>query len=193
MSLELVKQLREKTGAGVVDAKKALDESGGDIAKALDILRTKGKAKALKKTDRETHEGTIAMYLHPNKKVGSMVTLFCETDFVGRNEEFQGLARDIAMHIAALNPKVLRPEDVASELIEKERSIWMEQLRNEKKPEAMHEKIMTGKEKKFRDEMSLLAQPFVKDDSKTVQELITELIGKVGENIVVGDFIRYEL
>ena len=148
MSLELVKELREKTGAGVVDAKKALDEANGDVTKALDILRKKGQAKALKKTDRETHEGVIALYVHPNKKIGAMAKLFCETDFVGRNDEFQDLARDIAMHVAAINPK---------------------------------------------DVTELLAQPFVKDADKTVQELIAESIGKMGENIVVGDFIRYEL
>ena len=193
MSLALVKELREKTGAGVVDAKKALDESGGDMDKALDILRKRGQAKALKKTDRETREGVIAMYLHPNKKIGSMVKLFCETDFVGRNEEFQDLARDIAMHVAAIDPKVLRTEDVAFEMIEKEKTIWTEQLKAEGKPAAMFETIMAGKEKKFREDMALLAQPFVKDTSKTVQELIAESVGKMGENIVVGDFVRYEL
>jgi elongation factor Ts len=193
MSLILVKELREKTGAGVVDAKKALDESGGDMDKALDILRKRGQAKALKKTDRETKEGVIAMYLHPNKKIGAMVKLFCETDFVGRNEEFQGLARDIAMHVAALQPKVLRAEDVASELVEKEKAIWTEQLKTEGKPAAMIVTIMAGKEKKFREEMALLTQSFVKDPSKTVQDLIAESVGKMGENIVVGDFTRYEL
>ncbi|MDD5083755.1 MAG: translation elongation factor Ts [Candidatus Moranbacteria bacterium] len=193
MSLALVKELREKTGAGVVDAKKAFDEANGDMEKALDILRKRGQAKALKKTDRETKEGVIAMYLHPNKKVGSMVKLFCETEFVGRNEEFQDLAKDIAMHVAALGPKVLRAEDVASEVIEKEKAIWIEQLQAEKKPENMFETIMAGKEKKFREDMALLSQPFVKDPNKTVQDLIAEAVGKMGENIVVGDFVRYEL
>jgi elongation factor Ts len=193
MSLALVKELREKTGAGVVDAKKALDEAKGDMVKALDILRKNGQAKALKKTDREAKEGTIAFYLHPNKKVSAMVKLLCETDFVGRNEEFQELAKDIAMHIAALSPKVLRSTDVPAESVEKEKVIWIEQLKNEGKPEAMFAKIMEGKEKKFREEMALLSQSFVKDDNKTVGDLITDAIGKMGENIVVGDFIRYEL
>lgn len=193
MSLALVKELREKTGAGVVDAKKALDEASGDIEKALDILRKKGQAKALKKTDRDTHEGVVAMYMHSNKKIGSMVKLFCETDFVGRNDEFQDLAKDIAMHVAALNPSVLRAEDVAAELVEKEKAVWKEQLQAEGKPENMFETIMAGKEKKFREDMALLSQPFIKDPEKTVQELIAESIGKMGENIVVGDFIRYEL
>lgn len=193
MSLEKVKELREKTGAGVVDAKKALDEASGDMEKALDILRKRGQAKALKKTDRETHEGVIATYLHPNKKVGVMVKLFCETDFVGRNEEFQDLARDIAMHVAALNPRVVRPEDVEQALVDAEKNVWIEQLKSEGKPEAMMEKILEGKEKKFRQEAALLSQPFVKDDSKTVEELIAEKIGKIGENIQVGGFVRYEL
>lgn len=148
MSLALIKELREKTGAGVVDAKKAFDEAGGDMEKALEALRKRGQEKASKKTDRETSEGMIAMYLHPNKKVGSMVKLLCETDFVGRNDEFQDLARDIAMHVVAMNP-----ESVAI----------------------------------------LLEQPFVKDPEKTVQDLIAETVGKMGENIQVGDFVRYEL
>lgn len=148
MSLALIKELREKTGAGVVDAKKALDESGGDMARAIDILQKHSQAKALKKSDREAGEGVIAIYVHPNKKIGSMVKLLCETDFVGRNDEFQELARDIAMHVAACNPQDLE---------------------------------------------TLLAQPFVKDAEKTVQDLITDSIGKMGENIVVRNFVRYEL
>ncbi len=148
MSLSLIKELRDKTGAGIVDVKKALDESGGDMEKALEILRKSGQSKASKKTDRVTTEGVISLYSHPNKRIGSMVKLCCETDFVGRNEEFQGLARDIAMHVAALNPT---------------------------------------------DVPELLTQPFIKDEGKTVRELIDESIGKMGENIVVGDFVRYEL
>lgn len=193
MSLVFVKELREKTGAGVVDAKKAFDEAGGDMEKALDILRKRGQAKALKKTDRETREGTIAIYLHSNKKVGSMVKLFCETDFVGRNDEFQSLARDIAMHVAALGPKVLRPEDIDEEILVKERLIWAEQLKSEGKPDAILSTIMSGKEKKFREESALLTQPFVKDPDKTIQDIIAQTVGKMGENIQVGEFIRYEL
>lgn len=191
--LDQVKQLREKTGAGVVDAKKALDEANGNEEKALELLRQRGQAKALKKSDREAKEGVVEMYLHSNKRIASMVKLYCETDFVARNEEFQELARDLAMHVAAVSPRVLRPEDVSSDLVEKEKAIWVEQLKNEGKPEAMLEKIMAGKEKKFREESALLTQPFVKDPSKTVGELITEKIGKIGENIQVGDFVRYEL
>lgn len=191
--LEQIKRLREKTGAGVVDAKKALDEAQGNEDAALELLRKRGQAKALKKTDRETREGVVASYLHSNKKLGSMVKLFCETDFVGRNEVFQELAQDIAMHVAALNPKVLRPEDVSEDMVSKERSIWREQLLSEGKKEEMIEKIMEGKERKFREEMALLTQPFVKDPNKTVGELIAESVGKIGENIQVGEFVRFEL
>lgn len=191
--LDQVKQLREKTGAGIVDAKKALDEAKGDMDQALDILKKRGQAKALKKTDRETREGVIAIYLHPNKKVSAMVKLFCETDFVGRNEEFQDLAKDVAMHVAAMSPKVLQPSDVADEIIEKEKAIWVEQLKNEGKKEEMFDKIMIGKEKKLREDMALLTQAFVKDPNKTVGELIAEKVGKMGENIQVGEFVRFEL
>lgn len=191
--IDKIKELREKTGAGLVDIKKALEEAQGDEIKAIEILRKKGQDKALKKSQRETKEGLIVSYVHSNNKVGSLVKLFCETDFVARNAEFQELAKDIAMHITAMNPKFLRPEDVSSELIEGEKNIWIEQLKVEKKPEEIIKKILAGKEKKFREEISLLSQPFVKDPGKTVGDLIAEKIGRIGENIQVGDFVRYEL
>lgn len=193
MDLEQVKALRERTGAGVVDAKKALEEAGGDMEKALHILRERGQAKALKKTDREAKEGVIAQYLHSNKKVASMVRLYCETDFVARTDDFQELGRDIAMHVAALDPKYLRPEDVPEGVVEKERAYWYEELKQQGKPENLHGKILEGKEKKFREELSLLTQPFVKDPERTVGELVTEKVAKIGENIQVGDFVRYSL
>jgi len=191
--LELIKKIREKTGAGIVMVKQALEEAKGNEEKAIEILRKKGQAKAVKKSDREAKEGVVISYIHSNNKVGAIVKLYCETDFVARNSEFQELAKDIAMHIVAMNPKFLRPEDVAQELVEKEKEIWIEQLRQEKKPEAMMEKIMAGKEKKFREENSLLSQPFVKEQEITVGDLIAEKIGKIGENIQVGEFVRYEL
>lgn len=191
--LELIKKIREKTGAGIVMVKQALEEAKGNEEKAIEILRKKGQDKAVKKIDREAKEGVVISYIHSNNKVGAIVKLYCETDFVARNSEFQELAKDIAMHIVAMNPKFLRPEDVAQELVEKEKEIWTEQLRQEKKPEAMLEKIMAGKEKKFREENSLLSQPFVKEQGITVGELIAEKIGKIGENIQVGEFVRYEL
>ncbi len=192
-TLEAVKKLREKTGAGIVEVKKALEEAGGDEEQAIALLRKRGEAKALKRTDREAHEGIVAMYLHSNARVGVMLTLLCETDFVARNSDFQELGRDLAMHVAAMNPLYLAPEDVPTEIIAKERVIWEEQVKNEGKPAEIAEKILAGKEKKFRDELSLLSQPFVKDSSKTVQALITESIHRIGEKVQVGKFVRYEI
>jgi len=193
MSLEQIKKIREVTGAGMVDVKKALDESAGDEAKAIEILRKNGQAKALKKSDREAKEGVIGSYVHSNNKVSAMVKLYCETDFVARNEEFKELAKDIAMHISAMNPRFLSPENVSQEIISKEKEIWVEQLKNEGKSEEIMEKIMEGKEKKFKEEISLLTQSFVKNPDLTIEQLITEKIGKIGEKIQVGEFSRFEL
>lgn len=177
----------------MVDVKKALEQSGGDEEKAIEILRKNGQAKAVKKSERTANEGIVASYIHSNKRVGVMVKLFCETDFVARNSDFQELAKDIAMHIAAMNPKFLKPEDVSSEIIDKEKEIWTEQLKKEGKPESMLEKIMAGKEKKIREESALLTQSFVKNPDITIGELVAGKIGVIGENIQVGDFVRYEL
>lgn len=191
--LELIKKIRNQTGAGMVAVKNALDEAKGDEAKAIEILRKLGQSKALKKADREATEGVVVSYVHSNNKVGALVKLLCETDFVARNEEFIALAKDIAMHVTALNPKFIKPEDVPVELIEKEQEIWKAQLAQEGKPAEMLEKIMGGKEKKFREESALLTQAFVKDPSVTVGALITEKIGKMGENIQIGEISRVEL
>jgi len=191
--LDLIKKIREKTGAGVVQIKKALDEAKGDEEKAIDILRTQGLGKALKKADRETKEGIVVSYVHSNNKIGSLVKIFCETDFVARNEQFQEFARDIAMHVTAMNPLVIKPEEVSDELVAKEKEIWKQQLAQEGKPQEMISKIMEGKEKKFREEAALLTQSFVKDPSMTIGELMTEKINKIGENIQIGAFVRYEL
>lgn len=191
--MEQIKALREKTGAGIVDVKKAFDEAGGDEAKAIEILRKRGQDKALKKGDREALEGIVVAYVHSNNRVGALVKLSCETDFVARNEEFRELGHDIAMHVVALAPQYVRPEDVPEKLIEKERGIWREQLASEGKPAEMMDKIMSGKEDKFRRDNALLTQAFVKDPGKTVGELITEKIHKIGENIQVGSFVRYEM
>lgn len=192
-TLEQVKELREKTGAGIVDVKKALEEAGGDETKAIEILRLKGKAKAEKKSDREAGEGIVASYVHSNGKVGVLVKLLCETDFVARNEEFVGLGRDLAMQIAAMHPKYVKPEDVPAEEIEREKVFWKEETEREGKPADIAEKIMLGKEKRYREENALLTQAFVKDSSKTVGELLAEKIQKIGENIQVGGFVRFEL
>ena len=192
-SMEQIKMLREKTGAGVVDVKKALDEANGDEAQAIILLRKRGQDKALKRSDREAHEGIVVSYIHSNSRIGVLVKLFCETDFVARNEEFNELGRDVAMHIAASSPLYVKPEEVSEESVEKERSIWREQLAKENKPQEIMDKIMAGKEEKFRSENALLSQVFVKDSSKTVGELLTEKIHKIGENIQVGGFVRYEI
>lgn len=192
-TMEQVKALREKSGAGIVDVKKALDEANGDEIKAMEILRKRGQDKAMKKSDREAHEGIVTTYVHSNNRIGVLLKLFCETDFVARNEEFQELGRDIAMHIAASAPQYVKPEEVPAELVEKEKAIWSEQLAKENKPKEIMEKIMAGKEEKFRGENALLTQVFVKDPSKTVGALLTEKIHKIGENIQVGGFVRYEI
>jgi elongation factor Ts len=193
MDLEKIKNLREKTGAGVVDIKKALEESKGDETQALEIIRKRGQEKAAKKTGRSAKEGVLGIYIHSNNKVGAMVKLFCETDFVGLNEEFRELAKDLAMHITASSPEYLNPEDVPPKRIEKEREIWKAQLLNQGKKKDMLDKILDGKEKKFREEISLLSQSFVKNPEISIKELVQEKIGKIGENIQVGEFIRFEI
>lgn len=191
--MELIKALRERTGAGIVEVKKALEEAGGDEEGAIRILRERGAAKAVKKTDREAKEGVIATYLHSNGRVSAMVKLYCETDFVARNEDFQSLGRDIAMHVAAMNPSVLRPEDVPESTVSPEREIWAEELRKAGKPEEMIGKILEGKERKLREEAALLSQSFVKDPDRTITDLIAENVQKMGENIQIGGFVRYEI
>ncbi|MFZ2975627.1 MAG: translation elongation factor Ts [Candidatus Moraniibacteriota bacterium] len=191
--LDKIKKLREQTGAGMVDIKKALEEANGDEAKAIELLRKRGQEKASKKSERSTQEGVVVSYIHSNSRVGAIVKLLCETDFVARNEEFKKLAEDIAMHITAMNPKYIKPEDVLQEIVDKEKEIWIEQLKNEGKPENLMANILAGKEKKFREELSLMAQPFVKNPDQTIGDLVKEKIGKIGENIQVGKFYRIEL
>ena len=191
--LDLIKKIRERTGAGVVAIKKAIDEVGNDEEKIIEVLRKSGQSKAAKKAEREAKEGIVVSYVHSNNRVASLVKLLCETDFVARNEEFQQLAKDIAMHVTAMNPKFIKPEDVPSDIIEKEKEIWKSQLVSEGKTAEMIDKIMIGKEKKFREESALLTQAFVKNPEITIGELIIEKIGKIGENIQVGEIIRFEL
>ncbi|MFZ1654578.1 MAG: translation elongation factor Ts [Candidatus Moraniibacteriota bacterium] len=192
-TMEQVKALREKTGGGIVEVKKALDEANGDEAKAIEILKKRGEAKALKKTGRTAAEGIVVSYIHSNKRVGTLLTLLSETDFVALNSEFQELARDLAMHVTAMAPSYVHPEDVPADLIASERRIWEEQVAAEGKSADIAEKILVGKEKKFREEQALLTQPFVKDSTKTVQAFITEHIHRIGENIQVGRFTRFEI
>lgn len=190
ITMEQIKDLRGKTGAGVVDAKEALTASAGDMEKAILWLREKGKATVAKKSSRDTNEGIVGSYMHSNKKLAVMVSLVCETDFVARNEKFQELAQNIAMHIAASDPLVVRPEDVKESDVEAEREFALSQLEKEGKPEEIRAKIVEGKLKKFREERALLSQPYVKNPKQTIEQLITEAVQEIGENITVKEFVR---
>src|SRR3989338_7576222 len=174
ITMDQIKDLRGRTGAGVVDAKQALEASAGDMEKAIVWLREKGKATVAKKSARETNEGVIGHYVHSNKKIAVLVSVVCETDFVARNEKFQELAQNIAMHIAASDPLVVRPEDVSEDQVAAEKEFALKQLEQEGKPEAMREKIVEGKLKKFREERALLSQPYVKDRKQTIEQLVAE-------------------
>ncbi|MBI2463452.1 elongation factor Ts [Candidatus Peregrinibacteria bacterium] len=193
ISLEQIKALRDATGISTMSCKKALEEAQGDSKKAIEILRKKGEAKAGERAEKSTGEGIISSYIHTNKKIGVLIALGCETDFVAKNEDFMNLGQDIAMHVAALNPQYLRPEDVPADIIEKEREIWKEQLKNERKPEKIWNNIMEGKEKKFKEGEALLSQPFVKNLEITIEKLISEHVIKLGENIKILKFIRFSL
>jgi elongation factor Ts len=190
-----VKELRERTGAGMMECKRALEETGGKMEEAIDLLRARGAAKAAKRAERETKEGTIGSYVHTNGKIGVLVEVQCETDFVARNDAFQQLARDLAMHIAAAAPVALDAESISAELVERERAVYAEQVRQEGKPENMHEKIVEGKLRKFYQEATLLDQIFVKDPNgkQTIRQLVQEASAKTGENIVVKRFARFML
>ncbi|RTH17854.1 translation elongation factor Ts [Thermus scotoductus] len=191
--MELIKKLREATGAGMMDVKKALEDAGWNEEKAVQLLRERGAMKAAKKAEREAREGVIGHYIHHNQRVGVLVELNCETDFVARNEIFQNLARDLAMHIATMNPRYVSAEEIPAEELEKERQIYIQAALNEGKPAQIAEKIAEGRLKKYLEEVALLEQPFVKDDKVKVKELIQEAIAKTGENIVVRRFCRFEL
>ena len=188
-----VAELRAKTGAGMMDCKKALEETGGDMAKAEELLRVKFAAKAEKRADRSAAEGAIEVYLHFNGRVATMVELNCETDFVANTPEFKQLAKDLALHVASARPIAVRVEDVPAEVVERERRVYTAQVAEEKKPEAIKAKIVEGKLRKFFEEQVLLEQPFVKDDKVTVGALVQALSGKTGEKVEVRRFARFEL
>jgi len=190
---KLVAELRARTGAGMMDCKKALEEAGGDLEKAVDILRKKGAAKADKRAGREASEGWIGSYVHFDGSVGVLVELNCETDFVARTDDFQGLAKEIAVHIAAVSPLAVRIEELPAELVERERKVYESQVAEQKKPENIRGKIVDGMMRKFYEERVLLEQQFVKDDKRTVGELVKELSGKTGEKVEVRRFVRFEL
>ncbi|HEV8540289.1 MAG TPA: translation elongation factor Ts [Nitrospiraceae bacterium] len=188
-----VKELREKTGAGILDCQKALVESGDDIEKAIEHLRQKGLAAAQKKSSRETNEGLITSYIHPGNRIGVLVEVNCETDFVARNEEFQAFVKDIALQIAASNPAFVKREDIAPKLIEKEKQIYLAQAKEMGKPEPAWAKIVEGKLEKFYQESCLLEQVFIKDPTVTIKDLLVQKISKIGENIAIRRFTRYQL
>ena len=189
----LIKDLRERTGAGMSDCKKALTEVGGDMDKAIDYLRAKGLAKAAKKAGREATEGAVVSYIHGGGRIGVLVEINCETDFVARTDDFKALVKGIAMHVAAMGPLAVRREEISPDLVAHERKIYTEQVKAEGKPEAIVEKIVEGKMNKWFSEVVLLDQPYVKDDKKTVGSLVQEAVAKMGENIQVRRFSKFRL
>ena len=193
ISAAMVKQLREKTGAGMMDCKNALSEVEGDIEKAIEFLRKKGLATAQKRAGRALSEGIIQSYIHMNGKLGVLVEVNCETDFVAKNEDFQEFAKNIAMHIAASNPLGITPEDVSEEIIEKEKEIYRAQALDMGKPENVTDKIVEGKLNKFYQESCLLNQPYVRDTDISIADLLNGLIARIGENISIKRFVRYQI
>ncbi len=193
ISASLVKELRERTNAGFMDCKTALKETSGDIEKAIEYLRIKGLASAQKKSHRQTNEGLVLSYIHPGSRLGVLLEVNCETDFVARTEEFQTFCRDVAMQIAAAAPLAVRRDEIPAEVLEKEREVYRTQALDQKKPQNVVEKIVEGKLEKFYTESCLLDQPFIKDDTKTVGGLLNELISKLGENIKVVRFARFQI
>ncbi len=193
ISAAKVKELRDISGAGMMDCKKALSESDGDIQKAMDFLRKSGIAKAQKKAGREVKDGLVSTYIHPGSKLGVMLEINCETDFVAKTSVFQDLSRDIAMHIAAASPVSVSKEDIPSELLDKEKEIYLEQAKASGKPQEIAEKMVVGRMDKFCKENALLEQQFVKDPNVTVNEVLTDTIAKLGENISIARFVRFQL
>ncbi len=193
VSASAVKDLREKTGAGMMDCKKALAETAGDVQKAIDYLRQKGLAAAAKKADRVAADGAVGAYVHPGGKIGVLVEINCETDFVARTAEFQSLLKDIAMQVAAANPRYLRREEVPAAELDKEKAIYRQQALETGKPEKVVDKIVEGKIERFYSEACLLEQAFIKDPDKKVTDILNESIGRLGENIQIRRFSRYHL
>ncbi len=189
----LVKELRGKTGAGILDCQKALQDTGSDIEKAIDLLRQKGLAAAQKKAGRETKEGLISSYIHAGSKIGVLIEVNCETDFVARNEEFQAFVKELSMQIAAAQPLFVKREDIPEAMIEREKNIYLAQVKESGKPEAAWEKIVNGKLEKYYQEQCLLEQAFIKDPKVKISDLVAQKIAKLGENISIARFTRYQL
>ncbi|MFW0837674.1 MAG: translation elongation factor Ts [Candidatus Komeilibacteria bacterium] len=191
--MELIKKLRAATGAGINDCSQALAENDNDYDKALAWLRKKGQKIASKKQDREIKEGLVDAYIHPGGKVGVLLEVGCETDFVAKNEDFKNFVHELALQIAATDPQYISPQDVPEDVIAKEKDVYMEQLKNEGKPAEMIDKIVEGKLQKFYADVTLLKQPYIKDDTQTIEKLLTDNIAKIGENIRINRFVRYSL
>lgn len=189
----MVKELRDQTGSGMMDCKKALAETNGDLEKALDFLRKKGLAKAQKRAGRATSEGIIYSYIHAGSKLGVMVEVNCESDFVAKTDDFQEFAKNVAMHIAASNPGGIHPEDIPESVVNREREIYRAQALEQGKPESIIDKIVEGQVQKFYKDSCLMSQQYIKDPKKTVAEMTTEAIGKIGENILVKRFVRFQV
>jgi elongation factor Ts len=189
----MVKDLRDKTNAGMMDCKKALQETNGDMEKALDFLRQKGLAKALKRSGKEASEGMIHAYIHGGGRIGVLVEVNCETDFAAKSEDFLEFTKNIAMQIAAANPLGIQREDISEDIIQRERAIYMAQAKESGKPEKILEKMVDGKMRKFYEESVLLDQAYVKDPDKTIQDYLNELVAKIGEKIIIRRFARYQL
>jgi elongation factor Ts len=192
-SAQLVKELRDRTGAGFADCRAALVEAAGDIEQAINVLRKKGQAAAAKKAQRATSEGLVSCYIHAGGKIGVLIEINCESDFVARTEDFQRLCHDVAMHIAALDPRFLRREDVTQETLDRERDIYRDQAKATGKPQNVIDKIVSGKMEKFYEENCLYEQHFIKDEGTTVKELVDQAIAKVGENITIRRFSRFKV
>ncbi|RKY82247.1 elongation factor Ts [candidate division KSB1 bacterium] len=193
VSAEMVKQLREQTGAGIMDCKKALQENNGDFAKAMEYLRKKGIVAAQKRSTRETGEGIIDAYIHPGSRLGVLIEVNCETDFVANTSEFRRFVRDMAMQVAASNPLVISREQLAPEIIEREMEIYRTQAKESGKPDHVVEKIVQGKVEKFYQDVCLLEQSYIRDPEKTVQDVLTEITAKLGENVQIKRFVRFHL
>lgn len=193
ISADAVKTLRERTGAAMMDCKKALVETGGDIEKAVEWLRKRGAASAEKKVGRSTNEGLVEAYIHPGSRLGVLIEVNCETDFVAKTPDFRALVKDLAMQIAATSPRAISREEIPADQVEKELEIYRTQARNEKKPENVIERIAQGKLEKFYQDFVLLEQSFIKDQNRTVKQVVTDVIAKLGENITVKRFVRFQL
>ena len=188
-----VKKLRDMTGAGMMDCKRALTETEGDLEKAIDLMRAKGAAKAAKRAEKSANEGTIGSYVHFDSRTAVIVELNCETDFVANTDGFKALAKDLALHVASMAPMAVSPDEIPAEVIERERAVYVEQVKEEGKPDHIADKIVEGKLNKFFKQNTLLAQPFVKDSDKTIEELITEVSARTGEKIEVARFCRMKV